>query len=269
MKCFLLLFCLWFSTTASAQRNYNDRIMEKANYFKTLLAKADTIGAWDNWDTVALLNDSIAAAATGLLSSPQIVRYNLDSLLPGIVRSKDKRLWIFSWFENTGGSFQSFLSVVHYRTASGKPRAVYLKDFGLGDHGFSTEGGPAGSIYQLPHPSRNIYLCTFTVRGCGSCCAEVASVIELAKEGINPNYPAFQKIEKTALNKPVQQFSTTYVLDSRCGSITRFTYNPKTAAISYAYETDDNTPVTQETAAQVRGTLRWNGKFFRESAVVK
>ena len=132
------------------------------------------------------------------------------------------------------------------------------------DGDFASSGGSFNSIELLKLTSNNIYLCLGGVSGCGTCYAEIASVLELTDDSINLQYSAFQY---SVNDVPEHNSSSAFVLDSR-GNIKKFEFDEKTQTISYVYETDDNTPIVRDEDGKsktITGTLKWNGREFIET----
>lgn len=67
-------------------------------------------------------HDSAYQLLDSLLHLQEIVAYDLECLLESIdiQYSKDKRFWIFTWDENSGGSFQSSVTLLHGRGTEGE-----------------------------------------------------------------------------------------------------------------------------------------------------
>ena len=247
----------------------SDTVLIKTRKLKTLLSQADTLTPEETYSDTTYdigINNEIGRQLIAILTIPTIVNYNLDSLLEhpflNMAHSKDKRLWIFSWRENTGGTFKSSLNLIHYRTKSNKPKVVadFLQEK---DEDFDSNGGSFYSILPLKSTSSSIYLCLGRVGFCGTCCAEIASVLELTDDSINIHYNAFSD----DLENEDHATSSVFVLDSRCESIKKFEFEEKTQAIFYVYETDDNTPIVKdenEKSKTIKGMLKWNGNSFAE-----
>lgn len=274
MKQFSLIFFIcFFALTGFGQSHQSDSISLKVDSLKKLLSHADTLTAEELWGDGSIdINGLIAEQLYEILTVPTIVKYNLDSLLKhdflGITHSNDKRLWIFSWYENTGGSFKSNISFVHYRTKSNKPKIIddYYSEEEEHHNSFCSNGAWFGQIFKLKSSTKNIYLCLGSVVGCNTCCAEIASVVELTKDSINFAYPAFSIIKQDNQNFDYEDTSPCFTLDSRCRDIEKFEYDNKTQTIFYTYMTDDNTPiVNKEKSIRVNGKLHFDGQKFIET----
>lgn len=256
-----------------------DSVPIKIAKLQKLLSQADTLTPEETYSYTAYneetldlelgINNIIGRQLLEILSIPTIVNYNLDSLLEhnflNISHSIDKRLWIFNWSENSGGTYHSNFSLIHYRTKSNKPKVMndFLQEM---DDDFCSNGASFNSIHQLKTKSKSIYLCLGSFNGCATCCAEVSSVIELTDDSINIRYSAFNESD---LEKPnIDIYTCCFVLDSRCGNIKTFKFDESAQAISYSYETDDNTPIVKDENGKsktISGTLKWNGSEFIET----
>lgn len=265
---FLLLISINLILPKAEAQPYNDVLRKAANLRRLLdsakhMTPAETSGYNADYseqlDTVGM-NVRIFDALTDLLNTPEIVHYNPDSLLSHPMLygcySEDKRLWIFSWYENTGGTFRSYINVIHYRTLSGKPCAIGTYSTESPEDFAFSYGASFSQINKLRNPGKALYVCLGSVQGCNTCCASMASVIELTPDTINFSYPAFYGGSE-------EKFVPNFSLESRCGDITDFAYNPKKQTLRYAYIPDDLTPVNSgNSKARQSGTLRFNGNTF-------
>jgi len=225
----------------------------------------------DTIDRVFENNDAIAKDLETALLDTNITKGDLVKLLShpslGIVHSDDKWLWIFNWYENTGGSFKSNISILLYKGGNGKYRLSSDESGGLADtenNVFQSGGAGFDSIYKLPSKHKSLYLCMGNGIGCTTCIYSNAVVVELTKNGINFNYPAFQQ----GMNKDDYDYTdnpSSFMLAARWGNIEEFGYNPKTRKLSYVYLTDDNTPIQREEGEEqerIERNLKFNGKEF-------
>ena len=228
-------------------------------------------------DSLAI-NNKIKEQLKEILVKPETTKYDLEKAFKGtdisVVHSKDKRLWLFTWYENTGGSFISNLTVIQYRTKTNKPKVVI--DNSITDdevNGFDSSGSDFEHIIKLPSKSKNLYLCLGGFWGCNTCSAQVALVIELTSDGINLGYPAFKNTNVSSNNKPIIEWEPMFIMDSRSDDIKTFAYDAKTQSIRYKYVPDDNTPITVEdekydpNAKPIVGYLKWDGTEFIETVV--
>jgi hypothetical protein len=126
----LIAMLMMFTASAHAQ-SFN----EKVKSLKALLTKADTISAWEAWnisdDTTLVadaidINTRIMNALVEILNSPEIAAHNIDTLLMhpflGITHSEDRKVWVMDWYENTGGTFQSYSSIMFSLRNDGRPK---------------------------------------------------------------------------------------------------------------------------------------------------
>lgn len=239
---------------------------------KKLFAIADTLqrtyNESDSVNKVDEVNEAIATTLTAILNDPKITRQNMDSLLQapglGIVHADDKKLWLFTWFENTGGSFKSNISMVYARTASGQ--AMITSDGRVGneqENPFPSSGAWFEKIYKL-RSTKELYLCIGSGIGCNTCMFQTAVVVELLPDGINFDYEAFEP--------PGEEVSTYGENGPSCltigagnEDIEEFSFDPKTQTLTIAYLTDEMTPISRGEGEQQRRIVRkliFNGKRF-------
>jgi hypothetical protein len=267
-----ITFLILLNCQGTAHSQSRQSLLLQVDSLKAALDRVDTLDPLnqevDNiYDTISTVHAEIWRRLEAILMSPLLMTFDLDSLLkhPGlsIARSKDKRLWIFSWYENTGGSFHSSLNLVYYRTASNKPkvrRPAYedATEQGGIDDGLYSLGLGYGTIYQLKSGGKNLYLCLGGARTCNTCIVDVATVVELTRDGINFDYPAFID----GREEKIIRYTSSFLLESRIGSVEYFKFDPKTQTLSFRYTTDDNTPVKSEHEKVIARKLRFDGKKF-------
>lgn len=272
MKLRILTFIIsvFCSLSIVGQPTGKDSVFIKINNLKRLLSQADTLRPENlSGDSNIDINGLITKQLTEILSIPTITNYNLDSLLKHpfleITHSIDNRLWIFDWYENTGGTFQSNISIVYYRNESNKSKISIDASLSEATNNvFSSNGAWFNNIYKLKSVSKDLYLCMGSIKGCSSCCSEIAIVVELAHDSIYYEYPAFTKVKQDSQNFDYKSFSPCFSLDARCGDIEKFEYDPKTQTINFTYFTDDYTPIKKNDSDQkkIRGELKFNGETF-------
>lgn len=265
MKYLITLFCCCLFHVNGQTVHKNDFLV-KVKKLKTLVTAAENMlpGVADSLD----YNVKISKRLSSILADKRSVHYDLDKLLKhdflDIIHSDDKRLWFFSWFKNTGGTFKASQSIMQYRTKSNLP-AIALDeqndDENNGD--FNSVGSSYHKIIKL-NSKKNIYLCMSSVVGCSTCCSEIATVFELKANKMNFDYPAFttDTLNRVDLGPMLR-------LDCRCGDITFFEYDKKSETLSYEYTADDNTPIKwdeehPEKNSIIRKKYHWNGAQFIE-----
>jgi hypothetical protein len=225
------------------------------------LSRADTlrpINDTDGTDKIGNVNSEISYRLTKILSDPQVANQNIDSLLRhnflDITHSDDKSLWIFSWYENTGGSFQSNLSMVYYKTRAGKAMVSE----------FSSAGASFDKIYKLQTKAKDLYLCIGSGVGCNTCVFNTAVVVELKKDSANFNYNAF-KVQEDGVITYGENNQSCLTFGARFGDIEKFDFNPKTQTLTIVYLTDDNTPTQRSEGEEQERIVRklvFNGRRF-------
>jgi len=238
---------------------------------KKLFTISDTMQhVYGNDDPVSDLTQKIAATLGAILSNPQITKQNIDSLLKcqdlGIVHSDDKKLWIFNWYENTGGSYRSNVSIIYCITPSGK-RCIAHDDSdnggGTGENRFVANGAWYNNIYKLSSQNDDLYLCTGSGVGCNTCVYATATVIQLTKDSANFSYPAF--ISDELDNSGEEKHQPYFLLGTRGDDIKDFHFDDKKQTLHFTYLTDDSSPIKKEEnekSKKIARKLIFNGKIF-------
>jgi hypothetical protein len=240
-------------------------LLRKVDTLKQVLSRADTLSPFDNsvpdiYDTITFVNEQISKRLSEILTLPECLNSDLNQLLKhpslGIIHSSDKRLWIFTWYENTGGSWRSNANLIHYRTKDKRPRIDTSAVFSSGEEespGFCHEGASFQSIYKLRNTGeRDLYLCLGNGVSCNTCEYHIASIIELTNNGINLKYRGFGS-------------SSCKIITSRRGNVEEFDFDPVTQIFTSIYLTDDYTPIERK-GKQIRVVeklLFKEGKFTK------
>jgi hypothetical protein len=253
----LALSILIPATFVCAQQVKQDSIEIQVARVKWLLAKSDTLNPFSDslaYKNITSVNDSISHVLAAVLKNPAVVNYNLDSLFKNtslsIVHSTDKKFWVFAWFENTGGSFQSFLKLIHYRTAKGEPKVVKKDDYEEEPNNYRPtclKGVAVDKIHKLKAGGKSLYLCLSSGRGCNTCEFRIATVLELTSDSIS-YYPAFLGYSDHNDNKKDIVGSSCFMLDARLGNIKQFDFVPASQTLRFTYVVDDLSPETNESA---------------------
>ncbi len=265
MRPLVLLACalpLW----AAAQYN-SDTLRARMVVWNAVNARSAAMSIEDVNSDEPDINGQLGRALAGVLKVPGLSDRAIDSLIPPDdlqrVRSADGRLTIFQWDERTGGTFLGQLNVVFFRDTKGAGHAVGCNDEDASWPGDTwSRGGGYSAIHLLQRTdSSALYVCEGSVKGCSSCCSELLSVIELTRDSIHFDYPAFA-LGKDRNEEPL--LGPTWELTARCGDVTRFAYDPKHKLLRYTYSSDDLTPVHTEEGPRkvVHGTVRFDGTRF-------
>lgn len=268
------------SSIASLKRLNNSTAVKTKSAFllqvdslKMILSEADTLKPMGE-DTTAIekilnVNDKIYYKLSKILKDPEAKTQNLDTLLKhdflGIVHSDDKRLWVFNWYENTGGSFQSYLSLVYHKTKSGQA-VVTADNHGGSEEGnlFSSAGASFYEVYKLRSKTKDLYLCIGSGVGCTSCIFKTAVVVELKKDSTDFNYKAFNIPPHDVITYGTNDQSC-LTIGARSGDIEKFEFNPKIQTLTLVYLTDDTTPITIDEGEEEQRIVRklvFNGQKF-------
>jgi hypothetical protein len=258
-----------------AQDRTEDSLSVHLRELSAVTAWADSLSPEETWADSVDVNGRVARCLRKVLELPLLGDSLLDHLVPndffGLARSADGRLRIYSWDENTGGTFHSMRKVIHYRDAQGRGHV-------LGPEDADEEGGMCGQGegYQEIHILRSdsasvLYMCLGFSLGCSTCCVNVATVVELTDAGISFHYGAFPVVEEEVEaneeenEEVVVAFTSCLVHPNRCGDVLDFTYHPEQHMVTYAYMTDDLSVVPRsegEESRQVSGRLRFDGQVF-------
>jgi hypothetical protein len=247
----------------------------KVAYLKELLSQADTLTPeqTDGLDPNFKINGSnvginelIAKQLEDIMQQPDIANYDLDSLLKheylNITISEDKRLGIYSWYANNGGTWSMYDNVISYKTSTNSFKTHKDLTVESNPNSYYPSSAKCKKIYKLKSTNnKDLYLCLWSSSGCSTCCAQIATVIEIKTDGINFAYPAFINSNPDLLSS--------LTIDSRCGDIEKFEFNAKTLTLSYRYLVDDNTPLNDSeypVGKAISGRFKWNGEKFIEEA---
>lgn len=262
LTCLLPLLC--------PAQHWPDTLAARMATWHTVLQRSNSLSLGDVMDDDWRINTELGEAMAAVLRVPGLTDPTIDSLFPlgGLVhhvRSADGRLRIFQWDERTGGTFHALVHLVYFRDAQGTGHPVFTYTVGDGEQAdgmYWSHGGAYGAIHALgATDSSMLYVCVGGVHGCSSCCSEMLTVLELTATGIGFNYPAFH-LPAGMDGQP--RHEPTWELLARCGSITRFTYDPGTRTAHYTYTPDDLTPVATESdpGEEVHGSARFDGRVF-------
>jgi len=261
----LLPFAIIFPLLATAQYD-SDTLRARMDTWNTVRARSSAMSIEDVMNDDWRINAELSEALAGVLAVPGLSDHDIDSLIPADqlhrVRSADGRLWLFSWDERTGGTFLAQVTLAFFRDAQGNGHPVFGRS--NNDEGGDMEwshGGAYDAIHALGRTdSSTLYVCVGSVKGCSSCCSEMLTVIELTRDDIRFDFPAFEWTDTDGERIMVP----TWELTARCGDVSRFEYDPKHKMARYTYSADDLTPVhTEETSDQVvTGTARFDGIRF-------
>jgi hypothetical protein len=250
----ILLFLLLLQASGlCAQTSF----LKRVSSFKTLLSEAEELRPFGDggYDKIEAVNEQITKRLSALLADPALRRYRPDSLLRhsflDCAVSPDRRIFVWSWYENTGGSFHSYCTVVAWRRADGS--------FGINDDYTIWNGMPPSRIYRLQSPGRSLYLCLGGGRGCNTCAFEKATALEIKGNRILFDLRLF--LQESEEGK-ARQWGPSFELRARMGNIEKFEFNPRTQTLSFAYITDDMTPVSNDEQSRISRHLTFNGTRF-------
>jgi hypothetical protein len=157
--------------------------------------------------------------------------------------SPDNKLFNFALFENTGGSYKSYISFMYYIE---NDKIVYYgnnRDESRNSENFEFNTDGYEQIDTIQTKNGVKYLLQGSVVGCNTCLREYITLVRF--EG----------------GKPVCDFS--YQLNTRFGSSQQFDYDAETKTITIAYETDDHTSDCYcEQECDDKDTYRGNSSYY-------
>lgn len=270
-KILLSISLLFITSSVFSQNQVVDSIPAYHAQLKKAIEAADihTSSEVDDWPAVNP-NQAINDLICKILRSQSIIHYSFDSLfnlpLLSVNYSSDKNLYLISWYENTGGSFRSYLTLIAYRNANHQFQVIPAINNDESPSVFCGDGALFFMIEMMPSNAQTIYACFGSVIGCNTCCASILSVIAAKNDTLDFNYPAF--ISHNQENENSNSLASCTSINSRCGDITIFEYSRKKKRIRYEYLTDDLTPVIKgenEKSKKVRGQFIWTGTYFKET----
>jgi hypothetical protein len=252
---FMLLTALFPALPAFAQTDQS--LLRRIDSLNDLLHQANLPPG--NFDTEDI-HERIDRQLTAMLLHPEAQKP--DSLLQHLelnqVHAADRRLWIFNWFENSGGSFKRYFSRLQYHTSDGrlKTDATPLYDERY-EPGFCSNGALFTQIHKLRSRGKDLYLCLGYGIGCNTCVFQIATVVRLFQDSMQLDYPAFDEAGAAGPCLSVH---------ARTGNLEDFHFDPVTQKLSYSYLPDDLTPIQAEEdgepAQRVRVSLWFNGTRF-------
>lgn len=158
-----------------------------------------------------------------ILNSKEVIKYKLDDILNTkyilIARSHDDRLYCLSFAENTGGSYQSAISIIQYRSTDGH---VYNYSPGNDSSIFRSDG--YGTIYDIKTRAGTKYLLLGSVATCTTCITTYIQLVNFKKGTMASDF--------------------SYSLSTRMKDESDETiqYDDKNQRININYTTDDLTP---------------------------
>ncbi|TFF35200.1 hypothetical protein [Mucilaginibacter psychrotolerans] len=168
----------------------NDAILPFDNYdpkdFKLTESEVDSLlKNNDNEDkgkiVGSLLNTYVQAHADSLLDKilnhKAIIKYDLSDILSmAVVISSDDKLFCLSYPANTGGTYQSNKSFIHYRPGNGSVINFNVDGGGISEgKNFNPDGFE--SIGMIPTPNGTKYLLYGNVVGCTTCIGEYIQLV--------------------------------------------------------------------------------------------
>ena len=254
------VFLILISNPVFSQHGDAD-LKHKAEEINRLCEQADTLSPFDEeFDLIDSVNTLLAEKLSELLSDKNILFENIDSLLDNgflqVATSSDKKLTIISWYENTGGTFQSALQVTAFMGSDGKQHVAENSDGSV----VPVSGLWTGEIFLL-QGTQNIYLLMEGARTCTSCEAYYAETFVLTDSGM-VSYPAFENAQEG--DSYHEKTDGTFGIDARTGDVAYFNFDADKQEINYSYMLDDlnGGDIDDVHQATVSGILHFDGQKF-------
>jgi hypothetical protein len=256
-----LLFVLAFLCSAKTFAQGN--MAADIKVLKETVKIAERLDPWGETtgDSIDWANAEIARLLTKILTNPEIVSQNLDTLLPvKSAHSDDRKLWIYTWYANNGGTMLYNFNLVHYRDAIGAPKVAFTSCYDEeqnddpGRNTFNSQSAAFYEVHRLQAVGKDIYLCLGAGTGCSTCIYNVATVVELAGDSASFIYLAFSD----ELNDVISP--SCFMISARIPDIEEFVFDDKTQSLVYNYLPD--TDLEEFAAERIKGRLVFNGVKF-------
>lgn len=262
MKTYLLalLIVLPLGAGAQPQKAIPADLLKK---IKAVNRAANELDARDPWAEIYqgavdidTLDAFIAAGLLHILKDKRSMTTAVEEAFESIfvTVSDDKRLKVFSWFQNTGGSMKAYSSVVQYRTPAG---VVGVHHLSANAEDCVASSGTFSRIHTLTTGKKNLYLALEMAMLCNTCEHNQAAVFQLTDKNLVTNYPAF------ADNTPC------FGIDTRMGNAEVFAYDPVAKELKVSYLKDDLSDGREyaenvTTEERIHLTFRFDGVTFRQ-----
>ena len=187
----LLLFLIprkGFCFNEESKDKFNQKI-DSINYF---LSVYDTLSPFSPNPNINELiysvQEEITTRLLEILNDNRIILYEIDTIFMHnslqIARSEDRRVYLLSFDQKTGGTYQPSTNIIHYRLKNGSVKAEIfggVEEGGLGENGDNSERygtSNFGGIFTLDS-IQHFYLTIGGVKGCGTCIGVFAVSIKL------------------------------------------------------------------------------------------
>ena len=241
----------------------NDSVLIRIQELNQLCAQADTLHhTWEENDIVDSVQNLIGDKLIRLLKSPSIQNYDLEKLIDdeflSIIVSSDKKIQIFQWDENTGGTFRSSARIISYLDEKGNTNLVEVDS----DVNYYISNGElwVSKVTKLKSP-HNIYLIEESAATCGSCYAEYVRTVELTDSGLI-SYDGFYGDDNYGEN----DFKTnSFGIDYRWNESNSLVFNPDTQVIITSYFDG----FSLDSARYFSDKLIFNGEMFVDPVMRK
>jgi hypothetical protein len=234
-----------------------DSIPEKIQLLNSWMAKLDTLSPFeaDEGDQIILLNSKVEEVLLDILNNPLVVPYHPENELHlSTTKSPDNRVIIFSFFENSGGSYKSNINIIYWISHNGLPSTQKLS-FKMEGIGFDEDqyGGSIDEIVVLKSKYETKYLALGGGISCNTCEFSDAFLFRIEEDSV---------VTEFALH-----------LDYRM-DMGKINYNPRKRTLEYWCEVykDDSLygDECQEGRSIGENLCRFEGLYrFRKEAFIK
>lgn len=124
-----------------------------------------------------------------ILKDPKSLHSPIKHKMLSVMYAPDKNLRVFSWDENAGMSFKTYINIFQYRTLNGNLNACLYQNIDS-DKDFNFIHAKIKNFYKLPTTHENtLYLVVFDGFNCKTCLLKGITSLEITNDSLNFNYP--------------------------------------------------------------------------------
>lgn len=250
-----LILTLFFSADLYAQDK--EVIQEKILFYLSETKRLKY--SLDDYDSLDWTNAQLMSYLRDISKNPATLQYSFDDMaLQGmnIVTSEDKKLRIYSWDTETGGTMRFFNELIQYRTSNGAESYV-LNDVNIRDAEEQPNNGESFiKLYQIQTKNQSsIYLGFYVSIGSTRDIVKGVKVFTIDDNRLNDSIRVFQKANEQLNN--VSYYFDYHLSRNRSGKLKNDIYLSKEKQELYV-------PVVNEDYAITNKSLvyKFNGKKF-------
>lgn len=124
-----------------------------------------------------------------ILKDPKSLYSPIRHKMLSIIHTPDRNIRVFSWDENAGMSFKTYINVFQYRTLNGNLNTCLYQNIDS-DKDFNFAHAKIKSFYKLQTTLENaLYLVVFDGFNCKTCLLKGITSLEITNDSLNFNYP--------------------------------------------------------------------------------